>query len=70
MNNYTADQKRDFDRAKEYYNDAPKNIWTNPEVIRRILNGKAFECCPHNGLLGQTIAGYHFRYRGIPMNWD
>ena len=70
MNNYTPDQKRDFDRAKDYYDDAPKNIWSNPEVIRRILNGKAFECCPRYGLLDQTIAGYHFRYRGIPMNWD
>ena len=69
INNYTLEQKRHFDRAKEYYNDAPINIWTDPVVLDRVLNLKAFTY-GYNGLMGHTINGYLFTYNNNdPVNW-
>ena len=48
--------------AKEYYVDAPESIWEDSDVISIIRNKKLGV---REALMGKTINGYLFRYRGL-----
>ena len=48
--------------AKEYYHDAPELIWEDSAVISIIRNEKLRV---REALMGKTINGYIFRYRGL-----
>ena len=49
--------------AKEYYPDAPESIWEDSTVISIIRNKKLGV---REALMGKTINGYLFQYRGKP----
>ena len=53
--------------AKRYYNDAPRECWTAPEVLHRIKDGKWGQSYTNGGLMGYTYNNYYFRFRGLPL---
>ena len=55
--------------AKRYYNDAPQECWNDPDILKRIKDGKWGKSHTNGGLMGYTYNNYHFRYRGQPI-WE
>ena len=55
--------------ARVYYNDAPDHVWQDEQVLMYVRSGRALTA-PGRGatwtsLMGKTVAGYKFSYRGV-----
>ena len=67
----TPEEERNLQYAVRYYSDAPMECWENLEVLKIVYAGGWGRGVndPQGGLMGMTVEGYTFRYKGLPM-WD
>ena len=71
MTPLTSTEERNLNDAVRYYSDAPMECWENLEVLRIACAGGWGRTITHpeGGLMGMTVEGYTFKYKGLPL-WD